>query len=374
MATVYNLWKTQPSLKGKGMPYQVRWVDDTKKQRKRNFNKRVEADRFATEIQSQLDRGIYKDPRSGNITFEEYATAWLASNHQIRESTRKLNEGFLRNHLLPAFGRTPLNRLTIEDGRRYLADDSRSPEGHKKTMIKCRQILNDAVSEGLIPSNPFATLKLPKPKKKEAQFLRLTELEQLINVIDPHFKTLIKVAGYMGLRQGEIFGLHPERVDLDKKTIRVVEQLDSTANPPVKTEPKTKASIRTVAIPNFLVGALEEQLALRSAEEFVFTSHKGMCIRKSDFIRRVFHPALKHIGREGFRFHDLRHTAVALAIDTGAHMKAIQVRMGHANIATTMDVYGHLMPNTDADLADALDTLRSEKLEEGPKLIALDSA
>ena len=45
--------------------------------------------------------------------------------------------------------------------------------------------------------------------------------------------------------------------------------------------------------------------------------------------------------------------------------------MGHSNIATTMDVYGHLMPNTDADLADALDTLRSEKLEEGPKLIAL---
>ena len=48
--------------------------------------------------------------------------------------------------------------------------------------------------------------------------------------------------------------------------------------------------------------------------------------------------------------------------------------MGHSNIATTMDVYGHLMPNTDADLASALDTLRSEKLEEGPKLIALDSA
>ena len=45
--------------------------------------------------------------------------------------------------------------------------------------------------------------------------------------------------------------------------------------------------------------------------------------------------------------------------------------MGHSNIATTMDVYGHLMPNTDADLADALDTLRSEKLAEGPKLIEI---
>ena len=374
MATVIDRWESEPRTKGKGKRWQARWVDDTKRQRKQSFHKKVDADRFIVDIEHQLNVGTYKDPRSGDMTFGAYANTWLASNHQIRESTRKLNEGFLRNHLLPAFGRMPLNRLTIEDGRKYLANQSRSPEQHKKTMIKCRQILNDAVSEGLIPSNPFATLKLPKATKKEAQFLTLTELEQLTNVIDPHFKTLIQVAGYMGLRQGELFGLHPERVDLEKKVIHVVEQLDSTANPPVKREPKTKASRRTVAIPNFLVGALEEQLALRSSEEFVFTSHKGMCIRKSDFIRRVFHPALKRIGREGFRFHDLRHTAVALAIDTGAHMKAIQVRMGHANIATTMDVYGHLMPNTDADLAEALDTLRSEKLEEGPKLIALDSA
>ena len=373
MAVIVDRWK-DANLEGVGKRWCVRWEDEQKRSRRKAFATKSEGERFVAKINYELATGTYKDPRLGKVTFEEYATAWLASNHQIRESTRKLNEGFLRNHLLPAFGRTPLNRLTIEDGRRYLADDSRSPEGHKKTMIKCRQILNDAVSEGLIPSNPFATLKLPKATKKEAQFLTLTELEQLINVIDPHFKTLIQVAGYMGLRQGELFGLHPERVDLEKKVIHVVEQLDSTANPPVKREPKTKASRRTVAIPNFLVGALEEQLALRSSEEFVFTSHKGMCIRKSDFIRRVFHPALKHIGREGFRFHDLRHTAVALAIDTGAHMKAIQVRMGHANIATTMDVYGHLMPNTDADLASALDTLRSEKLEEGPKLIALDSA
>ena len=373
MAVIVDRWK-DANLEGVGKRWCVRWEDEQKRSRRRAFATKGEGERFVAKINYELATGTYKDPRLGKMTFGEYATAWLASNHQIRESTKKLNESYFRNHLLPAFGRTPLNRLTIEDGRKYLSDNSRSPQQHQKTMIKCKQILNDAVSEGLIPSNPFATLKLPKATKKEAQFLTLTELEQLINVIDPHYKTLIQVAGYMGLRQGELFGLHPERVDLDKKVIHVVEQLDSSVNPPVRKEPKTKASRRTVAIPNFLIGVLEEQLALRSSDEFVFTSKKRSYIRKTNFIKRDFHPALKLIGREGFRFHDLRHTAVALAIDTGAHMKAIQVRMGHANIATTMDVYGHLMPNTDADLAEALDTLRSEKLEEGPKLIALDSA
>lgn len=54
-------------------------------------------------------------------------------------------------------------------------------------------------------------------------------------------------------------------------------------------------------------------------------------------------------------FHDLRHTCAALLIDAGAHLKAFQVRLGHASIAITMDRYAHLMPNADAELADALD-------------------
>ena len=55
-------------------------------------------------------------------------------------------------------------------------------------------------------------------------------------------------------------------------------------------------------------------------------------------------------------------------------MKAVSVRAGHSSVKTTLDVYGHLMPSADADLADTLDRYRSEKLEEGPKVIALDIA
>ena len=58
---------------------------------------------------------------------------------------------------------------------------------------------------------------------------------------------------------------------------------------------------------------------------------------------------------QGHKFHDLRATAVALAIAGGAHPKAIQERLGHASITTTLDVYGHMFPSLDADIADRLD-------------------
>jgi integrase len=55
------------------------------------------------------------------------------------------------------------------------------------------------------------------------------------------------------------------------------------------------------------------------------------------------------------RFHDLRHTSVALAIAEGAHSKTIQARMGHSSITVTLDRYGHLFPELDESLASAFD-------------------
>ena len=57
------------------------------------------------------------------------------------------------------------------------------------------------------------------------------------------------------------------------------------------------------------------------------------------------------------RFHDLRHTAVALAIAQGAHPKALQERMGHSSVQVTLDRYGHLFPGLDERIADGLDAL-----------------
>jgi integrase len=70
----------------------------------------------------------------------------------------------------------------------------------------------------------------------------------------------------------------------------------------------------------------------------------------SSFGQHYFHPALRTVGL-ACRFHDLRHTSVALAIAEGAHPKAIQTRMGHSSIKVTLDRYGHLFPELDEAIA-----------------------
>jgi integrase len=72
-------------------------------------------------------------------------------------------------------------------------------------------------------------------------------------------------------------------------------------------------------------------------------------------------------GLHGLRFHDLRHTAVALAIGQGAHPKAIQGRMGHSSIVTTLDRYGHLVPALDEQIAEGLDTVWRDALAASPR-------
>jgi hypothetical protein len=67
------------------------------------------------------------------------------------------------------------------------------------------------------------------------------------------------------------------------------------------------------------------------------------------------------------RFHDLRHTAEALAIAQGAHPKAIQARMGHSSIVTTLDRYGHLFPALDEQIAEGLDAVWRDALAASPR-------
>ena len=123
-------------------------------------------------------------------------------------------------------------------------------------------------------------------------------------------------------------------------------------------EPKTAAGRRTIDLPPFLCEILEDQLAERAQpgkDGLVFTNTRGNTPHLSSFTSQTWKKARERIGRPDLRWHDLRHTAVALAIVNGAHPKAIQERMGHSSITVTLDRYGHLFPSLGVAVADGLE-------------------
>ena len=89
-------------------------------------------------------------------------------------------------------------------------------------------------------------------------------------------------------------------------------------------------------------------------------AHPPRSIRRHNFGRRVFAPTVDRTSLSPLRWHDLRHTAAALAIASGAHPKAIQERLGHSSIQVTLDVYGHLFPSLEETLAERLDEVARE--------------
>ncbi len=171
------------------------------------------------------------------------------------------------------------------------------------------------------------------------------------------------VGAYGGLRIGELAGLRRRRIDVLRRTVEVREIAVEVRGAVRFGPPKTAASLRTIALPRFVVSELENHLGrytAADADALVFPGPSGGVLRPPAWRRRVWRPACEEAGLEGLRPHDLRHTAVALWIAAGASPKEIAVRAGHRSVVTVLDVYGHLLPGTDEALADRLDDLYAQ--------------
>jgi integrase len=243
-----------------------------------------------------------------------------------------------------------------------LATGKFAPATVRKVGQILAKIMRGAVDAGLIVLSPCEGVRLPAESRREMRFRAAGQVAALANAAGSEWEVLIYTTAYGGLRWGELAGLRPPRVDLGRRTIMVVEQLNELSGRLEWGRPKTAAGQRSVSIPGTLADLLAEQLARTSVARsgLVFPTPLGEPLRRSNFARRVWTPATRAVGLVGLRFHDLRHTAVALAINQGAHPKAIQERMGHSSVSVTLDRYGHLYEGLDRHIGDNLDDLLRE--------------
>ena len=179
-----------------------------------------------------------------------------------------------------------------------------------------------------------------------------------------HVLPLVLLGAYAGLRFGEASALRTPHLHPLERRVEISEGC-AEVNGKLYVGPlKTKESRRVVTIPAFLADELGVHLAgVRSDADLIFPSPTGGPIRRTNFGHRFWTPAVMAAGiSPAPTFHALRHFAAALAIAQGAHPKAIQARMGHASITTTLNTYGHLFPSLDVELAERLEEVRADAL------------
>jgi integrase len=197
-------------------------------------------------------------------------------------------------------------------------------------------------------------------------FLNWEEAIRLAEAHNERYQTLIYVAVDSGMRWSELVGLRRGKVDLRHRKVRVTEQLVQLEDRSwLRKDPKTSAGVRSITLSPFTAARLSahiDRYADGGADALVFANASGTPLSASSFLTHHFSKAQRAAGVK-CRFHDLRHTSVALAIAAGAHPKAIQSRMGHSSISVTLDRYGHLLPELDEAIAESFDRSLNEASE-----------
>jgi integrase len=346
--------------------YLVRYRGPDGKERSKQFKRRRDAERFASLVEVDLARGDWVDPRLGRITVEEWFERWWPTSTGLRATTRARDEASFRNHVLPAFGSTPLARLDrtqLREWVRHLSDldgAGLAPASVAKTVQVFNKVVRAAVEDRILAANPVERLPLPKVTREEMRFLNVDELSRLASAIDQRYRPLVLLGGYGGLRIGEMLALRWSRVDLDRGRIEIAEGLTDLAGTITFGPPKTKAAIRSVSVPRFVANSMASlNDGCAEPTQLVFRSPEGHAVRPGLFRRRFWNPAVHAAQLAPLRVHDLRHTAVALWIAAGANPKQIAIRAGHTSVSVVLDRYGHLFPEQDDALVSALERAAS---------------
>lgn len=280
----------------------------------------------------------------------------------------------MRTHVLPTFGNVALARVDRTSLREWVAhmadadDVGLSPATVAKNVQVFNKLMRAALDDRLISANPLERLPLPRIEREEMRFLTPLELSKLADAIDPRYRGFVILAGYSGLRLGELLALRWGHIDLDHRHVEVRETLSAVSGQISFGPPKTRAAIRTVTIPGFVIDELVKPTERSTdAGQLVFTSPEGHPVRPTLFRRRFWKPAVDAAGLAPLRIHDLRHTAVALWIAAGGHPKQIAARAGHTSVSVVLDRYGHLLPNHDDALMQALENLGTSTADERQK-------
>ncbi|KXF85745.1 hypothetical protein D092_15600 [Rhodococcus ruber Chol-4] len=326
--------------------------------RKRGFTSKRQAQDFAATVEVEKLTGSYVAPSAGRITLGEVAELWISSKVNLSASTRSRYRSALDVHVLPAFRTVPIADLTRERLRRWVTamTSTSSAATVQKNVGVLSQILDQAVKDSRLATNPAAGLDLPRIEHEERRYLTVEQVDLLAKAADRH-AVLVYVLAYCGLRFGEASALTVADVNLDRSRLRIHRSATVVDGRIVVSSTKSNAG-RDVPLPRFLADMLAEHIAGRVDDALVFPDSRGGWMRANNVRRRWWDQAVKGSGvPDSLTPHELRHTAASLAISAGASIKAVQRMLGHSSAALTLDRYGHLFDDDLGLVADRLHQL-----------------
>ena len=356
-----SVYKDENTGKWYALAWYHDWKGEGRQKCKRGFETKKEAQDWERSYVQQNAAGI-------DMTFEAFCGLYEKDRRpRLKESTWLTKENIIKNRLIPTFGKMMMSEIetrhVIAWQNELLAYRDEFKKPYSATYLKTVHnqlvaILNHAVRHYGLKSNPASKVGYIGSKEREEmnfwtkeEYMKFTEA-----IMDkPMSYYAFEMLYWCGIREGELLALTPADFNFTKKTVRINKTYQRIHGQDLITSPKTRKSVRTVEMPDFLCDEMQD---------YIKSLYK---VQKNDRIFPITKSYLQHEMRRGskeagvkrIRIHDLRHSHISLLIDMGFSAVAIADRVGHESIDITFR-YAHMFPSRQVDMAQRLNNERME--------------
>lgn len=350
-------------IRRRGENYQIHYYDSTGKRHFETIGpKKKEAEEKLEDRLQEIRNKKFNLQKSDvkGVLFKDFLQKWDGGYAQfqlkmgeLKGSTYTLYQGYMTSHLIPFFGKSLLEEINpngIREFMSYLVQKGLSPKTVNNILVCLKGILKYACREGYLKEDPGQFIKRLDLQEKEVDILTTEEIKLFLQHVRPQYYPFFLCAVLTGLRQGELLGLQWQDIDFVSNQIHVRRSYYRGTF----VTPKSKKSRRAVNIPSILADTLRGLTSSYLKDGQVFCNQDGSPLLYKT-VEREFHRALRLAGLRRVKFHSLRHSYTALLIDQGENLKYVQSQLGHASITTTIDIYGHVMPEVNKEAPKRLE-------------------
>lgn len=365
-------------LKGGQTRYRVRYRTPEHGQTdKRGFRTKREAEAWDAQNRVSLARGEYVAPSLGRVTVGELGPAWLERQRgHMKPSGYRSYESAWRVHVQPRWAQARVGRIRYTDVQGWVAELSRSLSASRITtvysVLAC--ILDDAVRDRVLASNPARGVNLPRRVKRPDVYLTAEQLRVLADE-SGRYGSLVLLLGTAGLRWGEAAALRVGDIDFLHRRV-LLHQNAVQVGGETHVGSLKSGRHRTVGLSGFVVKALAKTCRGKAHGDLIWPARDGDYLGPPSSVRSWLSGAVERCQKTAeaarakesvgdrepttplfprITAHDLRHTAASLAVSAGANVKVVQRMLGHASAAMTLDVYADLFDDDLNGVAQKLD-------------------
>ncbi|MGW0560056.1 tyrosine-type recombinase/integrase [Streptomyces sp. NPDC003016] len=329
----------------------------------------AECDAKRRVLLDKVDQGVPVPTKSAKLS--EWLPYWLDNVIKPRRklSTYDKYEAHVRLYLVPMIGSKRLESLGAADVRRFLVqlENKTTAATAKESHRVLRTALTAACREELVGRNVAGLVEPPRAKSRELSPWSLDETLDFLAAArkDPLYTAFV-LAIAMGLRRGEIVGLRWLDIDLDKRVLYVRQQTQRRRGVLYNDDPKGRRR-RAVPLPAMCIAPLRwhrmrqaavQQRAGETWEEggYVFATRNGRPVEPRN-VYRSFTRVAESAGLRVIRLHDARHGCATLLTAAGVAPRVVMEILGHSQISITMDVYTHVVQDTQREAISHMDRL-----------------